>query len=183
MWNIQRMPQAREATADADDAHETGHDLPRLLEKTAELKSLIQALRPEYEYTGPRTVGGVPASTAYAIMVPFTTPAEVSIVMVTATDANSVTATLSTDPNLDILASGSASMTASLDGNQSFLVIASPQTLASSPASITGPANWFPVQGGSELFVRVGGSGSKAAYFVLQFRRRINPSGVPNQGY
>lgn len=184
MWNIQRsMPAAQETDRQANDASETGDDLPRLLEKTAELKSLVQALRPEYEYTGPRTVGGIPSANAYTVYAPFTSPCEVSVVMVTCTDLNTTTATLSTDPNLDILASGSANMTATLDGNQGFLLVVGLQTLASSPASVTGPANWFPVPSGAALYVRVGGGGSKSTYFTLQFRRRINPAGVPNYGF
>lgn len=181
MWNIQRsMPAAREATSQADDASATADDFSRLIEKTAELKSLIQALRPEYEYSGPRSVGGVPVATAYAIRVPFSSPSEVYVAYISNSDpSNAATLTLSTDPNLDLVASNAATMTATLDGNQSFLILATPVA----QSVVAGSGCWYPVQANSELYCRVNGAGSNAAYFVLQFRRRINPSGVPNQGY
>lgn len=182
MWKISRNPFAQEATQDADEPMHAPDDISTLAEKVAALHAVLDASRPLYEYTDPRAVGGIPSASAYSTRVPFATPCEVSVVMVTTTDLNSVTLTLSADPNLDIMASGSPNLTASLDGNQGFLLIVSPQTLASSPASVTGPANWFPVQGGTQLYVRVGSSGSKASYVMLQFRRRINPVGVPSNG-
>lgn len=180
MWNIQRMPAAREATAQTDDAHSISSDVSRLVEKTAELKSLLATLRPEYEYTGPRVVGGIPASTAYTMLVPFVTPCEVSIALITNTDStNAATLTLSTDPNLDITTANVATMTATLDGNQSFLVIASPL----SQTTVAGAGKWYPIQAESAVYVRVNGAGTKSAYFVLQFRRRVNAAGVPNAGF
>ena len=75
--------------------------------------------------------------------------------------------------------SDAATMTASLDGQQGFIFLGT--VLAST--TLAGAPQWFPVQGETALYVRVSGAGSKAAYVTLQFRRRINPSGVPNPGF
>ena len=181
MWNIQRMPSAREATTQADDASATAQELPRLIEKTAELKSLIQALRPEYEYTAPLSFGGVPVTTKpYSLYVPFGGPCEVSVICATTFDAGDQNLVLTTESGLNVTDIAGTSITMSLDGNQRFYLPlalngANVGTVALAPC-------WFPLEA-QQLYLYVGGAATKSAFITLQFRRRINPAGVPNPGY
>ena len=159
---------------------QTPDDISRLAEHVAEMRAALDASRPMFEVSTPVTVGGVPSASAYTCLVRYASPCEVSIVSFTNTDSSAAaTVILSTDPNLDLGASNAATMTATLDGNQGFYVPAS--VLATT--TLAGAPQWFPVQGETALYVRVNGSGSKAAYVTLQFRRRVNPSGVQSAGF
>lgn len=165
---------------DADEPMQAPSDISQLAERVAELRASLDALRPAFEVSVPTTVGGAPAALAYTCLVRYASPCEVSVVSLTNSDAShAATVILSTDPNLDLLASNAATMTASLDGQQGFIFLGT--VLAST--TLAGAPQWFPVQGETALYVRVSGAGSNAAYVTLQFRRRINPSGVQSAGF
>src|SRR5690242_6201300 len=171
MWKYSRTPLAQEATQDADEPMQAPDDISKLAERVAEMRASLDALRPAFEYSTSRVVGGVPSASSYTIFVPFLSPCEVSVVSTVFTDtATGTTISLSNDPNLDISASNSAAFTTTLDGNQGFLYLATGFS-----ATAPGSPVWFPIPPDGVLTCRVYGSGSKAAYLVLQFRRRINP--------
>ena len=101
MWNIQRMPQAREALQQADDASATANDLSRLIEKTAELKSMLATLRPEFETSVPYLFGGVGATTVtrFTLPAPYDTACEYCVLAVSFVDAGSAVLSSSGDPS------------------------------------------------------------------------------------
>lgn len=175
MWKYSRTSLAQDASMDADEPSQADADVSQIAERAAALHAALDGLRPEFEVSSPRTVGGVPSASAYVMLVPFASPCEVSVVSVTNTDSSAAaTVVLSLDPNLDLAASNAATMTTTLDGNQGFLFLASVLATSNTGAS----AHWFPLQAESAVYVRVNGAGSKAAYVTLQFRRRINAMGV-----
>lgn len=179
MWEFAQTPLASEAQQNASD--NASDALSRLTEKMGELRSLLATIRPEFEYTGPRVVGGVPSATPIRINVPFASPCEVSVALACTTEPTTtapITLLLSTNSNLDIGASNASTITATLDGNQRFLLVVSFFT-----NSLVGPDRWFALSGEEPLFLHIHGTSTNAAYMTLQFRRRINPVGVPSPGY
>ena len=175
MWNIQRMPSACEATTQADDASATADDFSRLIEKTAELKSLIQALRPEYQHSRPYLFGGTGASagklfTAYA---PYDSACEYTILAVTFADAGLCALSSNGDPTG--VANGKPDITQEAQYGVQVYASAAEATITPSP-------NWFALEANGVLSLSVV-SASKVCYVSVQFRRRINPAGVPNPGF
>ena len=175
MWNISRMPQAREALQQAGQPSETGDDISRLIEKTAELKSLLVALRPEFECSTPYLFGGQGATspTLFTLPSPYLTACEYSVLTVTFVDAGSAALSSAGDPSgflgnlVDVSGQG-------LYGLQLFNAVGA--------ATLAPALKWLPIQANGQLSLAVSSS-SKRCYVSVQFRRRINPAGVPNPGF
>lgn len=175
MWNIQRMPQAREALQQADEPSETGDDISRLIAKTAELKSLLATLRPEFETSMPYLFGGAgsTASTLFTLPSPYDTACEYSVLTVSFVDAGSAILSSAGDPSgflgnlVDVTGQG-------LYGMQMFNAVGE--------ATLAPALKWLPIQASGQLSLAVNSS-SKRCYVSVQFRRRINSAGVPNPGF
>lgn len=165
-----------------DAADNAADVLSGLAERVAEMHALMGTPRPEYEYTGPRTVGGVPATAPYAIQVPFAGPCEVCILSVVAAGTQNTSGILSTEvASIGASLNADGSVKQSLDGSQPWFFLLTGYTQAAYATN-----GWLPLNGSSSLYLFVNGSTGGTAgglYVVLQFRRRINPAGVPSQGY
>lgn len=186
MWNRRASDDASassgvnryDARAERPDAADHA-DLSALLEKIGEARSELAATRPNYEFTAPRSFGGIPATTPYAMPNPFDTDCEVCILAITNTASQAITAILTTSQNPGGFAAGATAMTATMQGDYRFQFVVSlgPTT------TVPGPDCWYPLDNGASLYATIASATTSALYFVLQFRRRTNPAGVPNFGY
>lgn len=182
MWNYspngRNTPFAHEAELDAAD--NPAHALSALTEQLAEVRSLVAVNRPEYEYTGPRAWGGIGATNnaVYSLTAPFTGPCEVLLYAASATNGTTASYAISTDPQLppDIVSYNAG--TSTLPGNDQFLILLNSQVNV-----LALPSVWFPLSGAQTLYLHVPAAYTHPVYVTAQFRRRINPAGVPSQGY
>lgn len=161
---------ASEAILYAENANDLGAPSP-LDQRVAEAHvESTDAAPPQYEYSRPFTVGGVPATLPYKLLCPFDSPAEVCI-----------TSVAFAGPTLFVLISDADSLslpsdTASL-GNYQWSIVVVSNVLTTIPMQ----ENWYPLAQQTPLCVYVGGNGSgtKSAWVNVQFRRKLTPAGVP----
>lgn len=183
-WNFRDHDVNRyDSRQEQPDAHDVPH-LGILLEKLAEVRTEMAASRPAYEATAPRTFGGAVSDTGPAgtCANPFGTACEVAILNISIDASTGINvAAISTSPNLNALQVAAVNGTTTLQGDIPFLYLACVST------SAPGVPHWFPLAPNEALYLYSSssptGSGAKGVYATVQFRRRVNPAGVPNMGY
>ncbi len=178
MWNRRALgsPEPLQPV-DADSAPE----LSRVSLTLGELRALLASATPEYELSAPFTFGGPPNAGPFSINIPYAGECEAALLTFTNTTASSqVFCVISPDSGLSGTLLASAAMTTTLDGSQPWRFMA---YVASTTSSITPALTWFPLQGGGKLYLYSGSSAAQGVYVTVQFRRRLNPAGVPHVGY
>lgn len=164
-----------EAIKFAENANDIGAP-SGLDQRAAETQvSNAEAAHPQYEYSRPFTFGGVPptAPAPYTIRAPFNGPAEVCITSVTF--AGTSLFGLITDADSVSVPSDTATL-----GNGQWSVIVAGNAIS----TIMGTDNWYPLaqETSLKLWVSGNGSGTKALWVNVQFRRRLTPVGTPYLG-
>ncbi len=178
MWKHHAAPPFfREAEQDAlDSVAEPNEAVNRLSELAAEVHALAAHVRPEYEYTSPIAFGGLPAGSPFACPVPFSGPCEVAVVMVTALGNETGNVLLTTEQN----------------ASAQFVSVTGTATLAPTPfaliistlnSTVAPPITWYPLSGNTSIYFALSSNYTKSVFAMVQFRRRINPAGVPQFGY
>jgi len=175
MWKYSKQPFAQEAEQKADDPAATISEVSRLVEKIAEMKSLLATLRPEYQVSMPYVFGGAGATTGalFTCQSPYDTAAEYVILSVAFLDAGTAVLSTSGDPTGFLLTTPNVTQ----QGMYGLRVFAATAAATISPADC-----WTPIQANGSLNFALNSS-AKNAYVTALFRRRVNPAGVFNNGF
>jgi len=175
MWKLSNQPFAEEAQQQARDPMTTIEAIGRLADRVAELKSQLQALRPAFEVSVPYVFGGAGASTVatFTLPAPYDTACEYAVLSVAFFDTG--TAALSSVGDPTGVLGGTPTLTQ--QGQYGLQLFA-----ATGANTFTQPDLWRPLQANGQLTLGVNSS-AKNCYVTVQFRRRVNPAGVPNAGF
>lgn len=175
MWKLSGQPFAQEAEQRAQEPSDAANAIGRLADRVAELKSQLATLRPAFEVSRAYLFGGAGASTVavYTLPAPYDTACEYAVLSVAFLDTGVAALSSAGDPS-GILA-GTPNLTQQgLYGVQIFA--------AGGEATHLPSEFWQPLQANGNLSLAVNSS-SKICYVTVQFRRRVNPAGVPNVGF
>lgn len=152
------------------------HDPNELMASLERMNRLMGAMTavvwsPKYELSPVLTFGGPTGN--YSLPPFWPTPAEYRLVSVVANDA--ATVILSQSPN-----PATPAATATLDPSSGAI----PQQVAvtAGAGTISYHDGWQSLPAHTWLYLATTVATSKAAYISIQFRRRINPAGIPAEG-
>lgn len=159
-----------------DAADNAADVLSGLAERVAEMHALMGTPRPEYEYSVPFSFGGAAGGAPYALNVPFSTPCEVALIAITSIGGETGNVALTTEPlfaNAQLATTNAVAVPAT-----NFLLVCNTFN-----STTTFAEHWFPLSGATSLYMQLSSNFTKTVVACVQFRRRINPAGVPSQGY
>ena len=175
MWKLSGQPFAQEAEHRAQEPSDAANAIGRLADRVAELKSQLAALRPAFEVSRVYVFGGAGASSVatFTLPAPYDTACEYAVLSVAFFDTGTAALSSVGDP------SGVLGGTPTLTQAGQYGI----QLFAAGAATTVVPSEfWQPLQANGLLTLGVNSS-SKVCYVTVQFRRRVNPAGVPNVGF